>query len=80
MSIDGRRIAEADKPLMPDPYAARGVGVAANLIVWVPLAAFVLFTYWSGTFFGGAAGGMLSVASTAGMIGVLYLLKRAKRR
>jgi cobalamin synthase len=80
MAIDGRNIA-SPPPQKRDRevYESTGLKVAAALIVVVPLAAVVAFAYWSGTWFGGTTGGVLSVLSTLATVAVLWMLRRRRR-
>jgi hypothetical protein len=77
MAIDGRQLVHP--PREKDPSQGLGVRVAAVLIVWVPLLVLVVLTYLIGTWTGGVLGGVLSVASTALTIGVLWLFMRRRR-
>jgi hypothetical protein len=79
MAIDGRTIMQQPKDAHEAAYESRGLHLVAHLIVWVPLLLFLWFTYWSGTFFGGAWGGIASVVSTAAGIVGWYFWKRMRR-
>ena len=80
MAIDGRTL--ADKPLddATKAYESKGLALVAHLIVWVPLALFAAFTYWSGTFFGGTMGGVVSLVTTVATIAGIWAFKRMRRR
>ena len=80
MAIDGRTLVEKPADDSAKAYESRGLAVVAQLIIWVPLALFAAFTYWSGTFFGGTLGGVLSLVSTVGTILGLWAWKRMRRR
>lgn len=81
MAIDGRTL----KPQQPQvdaataAYQSKGVGLVAALIIWVPLGGFLVFTYWTGTFFGGIWGGILSVITTAGSIAGMWFFKKHRQ-
>ncbi len=79
MAIDGRTLNQQPRDAATEAYTSRGVGIVAALIIWVPLGLFAAFTYWSGTFFGGALGGLASLASTVATIAVVYAFRRMRR-
>ncbi len=81
MAIDGRTFKQQpEKDAGTVAYESKGLSVVAALIIWVPLLAFLYFTYWSGTFFGGFWGGIASVVSTAASIAIFWAFKRMRHR
>jgi hypothetical protein len=78
MAIDGRRLVHP--PEERDRSQGAGVRIAAILIVWLPALALVAIAYVIGTMTGGVLGGVLSVASTALTVGVLWVFMRRRRR
>jgi hypothetical protein len=61
-----------------DAYSSPTVRVIAALMVIVPLALLVAGTYWVGTWTGGVAGGVGSVALEAAVLGVVYVRRRGR--
>jgi uncharacterized membrane protein YkgB len=78
MAIDGRQIGRP--PEEKDAYQSVGLRVVAALVVVVPALALVVLVYFIGTWTGGVLGGVLSVVSTILTVGVLWVLKRRRRR
>jgi Flp pilus assembly protein TadB len=79
MAIDGRTIAK--RPKAPDAYESLGVRIVSAALIWVPIAFVVWFAYVSGTWMGGWAMGLMSVASAVltGVIVWLFMQVRRKR-
>jgi Kef-type K+ transport system membrane component KefB len=78
MAIDGRQIGRP--PEEKDASQSFGVRAAAVLIVVVPAVGLVALAYLIGTWTGGFLGGVLSVASTALTVAVLWVFMRRRRR
>jgi len=83
MAIDGRDIKRkmetADK--QRDAMESRGVGVAAALLVYVPLALLLVGTYLMGTIkimglSGGVGGGIVSVLTTAITVAIIWFWRK----
>jgi hypothetical protein len=78
MAIDGRDWAQPGDGRRRDdtPWTIKMLAKAA---FFVPLALLVWLTYWSGTFFGGVTGGVLSVVSTAATVAFVWFIRRNRR-
>lgn len=80
MAIDGRSLADPPKERERAAYDSVGVRVLSAAIVWVPLGVIVIAAYVTGTWIGGVAGGVWSVASTV-LTGVgVWVYRRYFRR
>ena len=91
MAIDGRDIARARaageqgrpvaaKPERNDAYESPAVGLVSHALVWVPVVLVLGFAYVSGTWIGGWTMGLLSVVSTVGTVGVVWLFLKVRKR
>lgn len=78
MAIDGRMLLHG--PEKPDAYESTWVRVVSAALIWVPLAAIVVFAYVSGTWMGGPVAGWLSVGSTALTAAGVWAWRRFIRR
>ena len=78
MAIDGRDWVQPRESHGRDdtPWTIK---ILAKAAFFIPLALLVWLTYWSGTFFGGVTGGVLSVISTAGTILFIWFIRRGRK-
>ena len=81
MAIDGRTLMKPpEQPKEPDAYESAWVGLVSHALIWVPLAVIVWLAYATGTWIGGVAGGLWSVASTVATGVGIWAWRRFSKR